>query len=193
MRARMAIRCSEIQIELREVVLNNKPPELLQASPKATVPVLVKPNGEVLEQSLDIMYWALNHNDPQNWLHPNATPNSASDLASLIHENDSHFKTHLDHYKYADRFPAHSPLHYRQQGEQFLAQLENRLQNQDFLCGPSASLADIALLPFIRQFAHVDIDWFNSAPYPKLINWLNNGLASDLFHAIMHKYPAWKS
>jgi len=190
MRARMALRYSNIQIELREISLKNKPSALLQASAKATVPVLVCSDGTVLDESLDIMRWALKHNDPQNWLkidHANA-----SLITSLISENDQQFKTHLDHYKYADRFPEHSPLYYRQQAEPFISSLERRLCSQPFLISESASLADIALFPFIRQFAHVDINWFESAPYPKLRSWLSNWQTSELFLSIMHKYPCWE-
>jgi len=188
MRARMAIRYSNIQVELREVALKNKPPALLQVSAKATVPVLVCQDGTVLDESLDIMHWALMQNDPQNWLQIDHT----SDITSLIRDNDQHFKTHLDHYKYADRYPEHSPLYYRQQAEPFMTALEQRLCNQPFLISESASLADIALLPFVRQFAHVDLNWFESAPYPKLRSWLNDWLSSDLFLSIMHKYPCWE-
>jgi len=200
MRARMAIRYSNIRVELREVALSNKPTALLQASPKATVPVLVCPDGLVLDESLDIMRWALKHNDPQNWLqisHDNAVSNESTtditrDIVSLITENDNHFKIHLDHYKYADRFPEHSPLHYRQQAEVFLESLERRLCTHSFLMNETASLADIALFPFVRQFAHVDLNWFDSAPYPKLRNWLNSWLTSTLFLSIMHKHPCWE-
>jgi len=183
----MAIRYSEISVELREVALNNKPVELLHSSPKATVPVLIKPDGSILEESLDIMHWALKRNDPQNWLHSANKPN----MESLILVNDSDFKIHLDHYKYADRFPAQPPAHYRQLGESFLAQLEHLLHDQPYLTGRTISIADIALFPFIRQFAYVDINWFNCAPYPKLRNWLNHWLASDLFASVMHKQPPW--
>ena len=203
MRARMAIRYSNIQVELREVALSNKPTALLQVSPKATVPVLVCPDGTVLDESLDIMHWALKLNDPQNWRHINPanaatnditssiTSDTSSDIASLISENDNHFKIHLDHYKYADRFPEHSPLYYRQQAEVFLASLERRLNTHSFLLNESASLADTALFPFVRQFAHVDLNWFDSAPYPKLRNWLSNWQTSEIFLSIMHKHPGW--
>jgi len=188
MRARMAIRYSQIQVELREVTLNNKPTELILASPKATVPVLICPDGTILDESIDIMHWALQHSDPQNWL-----PNEhLSSISSLIKINDEQFKLHLDHYKYADRYPAQSPLHYRQQGEVFLQSLELRLQSHAYLIAQTLSLADIALMPFIRQFAHVDINWFNAAPYPQLRHWLNSGLNSDLFLSSMHKYPRWQ-
>ncbi len=184
----MAIRYSATQVELREIALNNKPPELLQASPKATVPVLLTPGGLVIDESLDIMRWALTQHDPQNWLQLD----SSTTIESLIHTNDQYFKAHLDHYKYADRYPEHSPLYYRQQGETFLSSLELCLRDHTFLTGSCASLADIALFPFIRQFAYVDIEWFNSAPYPCLRSWLDKWLNSDLFIAIMHKQPAWQ-
>jgi len=188
MRARMALRYSDIQLELREVALSHKPPELLAISPKATVPVLVLPGATVLDESLDIMRWALTHSDPQNWLQVE----QASAMDSLINENDETFKLHLDHYKYAERFPEHTALHYRQQAEVFLTVLESRLQNNSCLFGSTTSIADIALLPFIRQFAHVDIRWFDSAPYPHLRHWLNHWLNSDLFLSIMQKHPRWE-
>ena len=189
MRARLAIRYSNIKCELREVDLKNKPSTLLQISPKATVPVLVTPQGPVIDESLDIMYWSLAQNDPQNWLQSS----HSIEIDSLIQQNDSQFKIHLDHYKYADRFPDQSTDFYRQQGEQFLQLLEQRLIKQSFLISNSTSLADIALFPFIRQFAYVDIQWFESSPYPKLREWLSYWLESELFLSIMKKHPYWSS
>ena len=186
MRARLAIHASQIKLELREVALKNKPVAMLQASAKATVPVLVLADGTVIDESLDIMLWALRQNDPENWL-----SFQQDTLDSLIRHNDNIFKIHLDHYKYADRFPEQPPLYYRQKGEVFLTQLETRLQQHDFLLGDSASLADVALFPFIRQFAYVDINWFESSPYLRLTQWLHYWLNSDTFLKVMHKYPAW--
>lgn len=189
MRARLAIRYSNIKLELREVDLKNKPPALLQISAKATVPVLVTTQNSVIDESLDIMQWALAQSDPRNWLQSS----HKVEIDSLIKQNDSEFKTHLDHYKYADRFPGQSISFYRQQGEHFLQQLEQRLIRQPFLINNTASIADVALFPFIRQFAHVDIQWFESSPYPKLRQWLNNWLESELFLSIMQKHPYWSS
>ena len=185
MRARMALVCSAQCVELREVVLKNKPPELLEISPKGTVPVLLLEDGQVLEESLDIMYWALRHDDPQHWLEDEASQKT------LISHNDEHFKPRLDRYKYADRFPEHSVQHYQQQCFGFLDSLEARLQSQPYLFGEQARLADVAICPFIRQFAHVDMIWFEQAPWPALKGWLHRFTQSPLFTLSMNKYTAW--
>ena len=187
MRARMAIRYSQLRVELREIEFKNKPAAMLQASPKGTVPVLVCDDATVIDESLDIMHWALQQNDPEGWLQAA----QQKDIDQLISENDASFKTHLDHYKYAVRFPEHSALYYRQQGETFLQQLEQRLNRHEFLLGDSVSLADVALFPFVRQFAHVDLAWFDAAPYPGLRRWLNRWLESELFLSVMKKRPVW--
>jgi len=187
MRARMAIRKSNLEIELREVDLKNKPKAMLQASSKATVPVLIHQNS-ITDESLDIMLWALQQSDPGNWL----IKQHLDEIHSLIKFNDNIFKIHLDHYKYSDRFPQHSQLNYRKKGEEFLQQLEERLNTHTFLIGSEPCLADIALFPFIRQFAYVDIKWFEHSPYPKLRMWLQSWLESDLFKSIMRKYPVWQ-
>ncbi len=184
----MAIRHSQVQVELREVALNDKPPELIQISAKATVPVLQQTDGAIIDQSLDIMLWALHQNDPHNWLQTDLK----SAYNSLIGENDQHFKPLLDYYKYADRFPERSQRYYRQQTEPFLQTLEQRLLNRPFLLGQSPGLADIALFPFIRQFAYVDISWFNSTSYYALQTWLKYWLTSELFLSSMLKYPDWE-
>ena len=183
----MAIYASQTKVELREVLLKNKPAAMIQASSKATVPVLILTDGSVIDESVDIMLWSLQLNDPQHWL---SFPNEQISL--LIGENDNIFKIHLDHYKYADRFPEHPSLYYRQKGEVFLQQLETRLQQHQFLLGNSTSLADIALFPFIRQFAYVDIKWFDNCPYPRLIQWLNYWINNELFLKVMNKYPQWE-
>lgn len=187
MRARMAIRYSRLRVELREIDFKNKPAAMLKASPKATVPVLIDSDQSVIDESLDIMRWALQRHDPDDW----QQAAHREDIDRLIDENDSDFKTHLDHYKYAVRFPEHSEQHYRQQSEVFLQQLEQRLNQQRFLLSDTVSLADVALFPFIRQFAHVDIQWFDTAPYPQLRRWLYDWLESELFLSIMKKHPTW--
>jgi len=189
MRARMAIAYSQISVEMREVFLKNKPIELISISPKATVPVLLLENGIVLEESLDIMYWAIAKNDPQN-----INIHDCTDLKtiSLIKENDEDFKKHLDHYKYADRFPEYDQLYYRTQGEIFLKKLENLLTKHNYLNGENLSIVDYAIFPFIRQFAHVDKTWFDHSEYDHLRNWLNRFLNSKLFLLVMKKYPQWK-
>lgn len=189
MRARMALRYSDCRVQLREVELKNKPDALIAISARATVPVLLCGNGRVIDESLDIMHWALQHNDPHNWLHAQ----QQAEIAALIEKNDTDFKIHLDHYKYADRYPEFSQLEYRQQGEVFLQQLEQRLQQRDYLVSQRISLADVAIFPFIRQFAHVDIGWFEQAPYPRLRAWLYQWMESTLFQSVMQKYTPWQA
>lgn len=179
MRARMALRYSGVPLSIVEVSLKAKPAEMLAASPKGTVPVLVCADGSVIEQSLDIMHWALARHDPDNWLQPGC--------AALIEENDTRFKVLLDRYKYAIRYPEHPMEYYRAQGAEFLQRLEDMLARSAYLAGPALSLADVALAPFVRQFAHVDHDWFEQAPYPHLNAWLERFLASELFSSVMKK------
>jgi glutathione S-transferase len=179
MRARMALRYSGVPLSIVEVSLKAKPAEMLALSPKGTVPVLVCADGRVIEQSLEIMRWALAQYDPDNWLGP--------DSAALIQENDQVFKVNLNRYKYAIRYPEQPMEHYRAQGAAFLQRLEMMLEQTPYLAGDTLSLADIALAPFVRQFAHVDRDWFEQAPYPHLNAWLERFLASELFNAVMAK------
>ena len=186
MRARMAIAYAGIPVLLREILLKDKPKEMLLSSPKGTVPVLILEDKSVLDESEDIMRWALGQNDPDGWLN-----GAVNDTRELILENDGTFKQALDKYKYADRFPEHSASSYRQQGALFLVKLEKRLQQSTFLMGESAALSDIAIFPFIRQFAGVDPDWFKNSPYPNLRRWLNFWVSSALFDQIMQKYAVW--
>jgi len=188
MRARLALQAASIKVELREVALRQKPAAMLSISPKGTVPVLQIDNGKVIAESLDIMHWALQQNDPENWLPPASTPAAHE----LINTNDNEFKAWLDRYKYADRYPEHPQAYYRQQAEQFLATLESRLQQTPYLSTAHFSLTDAAILPFIRQFAAVDASWFQQAPYPLLTAWLQNFTNSARFTAIMHNYSAWQ-
>lgn len=186
MRARMALWAANVQLEVREVSLRDKPAHLLQISPKGTVPVLQLPEGTVLEQSLDIMQWALAQHDPQGWL------NAGRDTVSrLIAINDGDFKKALDRYKYPERYPEQAQLVYRQQGERFLLLLETALQQHRFLLGDAASLADIAIFPFIRQFAAVDAEWFAGSVYVQLRVWLDGWLESVLFAEVMQKFPTY--
>ena len=179
MRARMALRHSGVPLTTVEVSLKAKPAEMLALSPKGTVPVLVCADGRVIDQSLDIMRWALARNDPDNWLGPDST--------ALIEENDQVFKANLDRYKYATRYPERPMEYYRAQGEQFLQHLEDLLGHAPYLAGDMLSLADVALAPFVRQFAHVDREWFEQAPYPHLRVWLERFLTSALFTSVMAK------
>ncbi|KTB56209.1 glutathione S-transferase [Pseudomonas syringae] len=183
MRARMALHYAGCTVDIHEVSLKAKPAEMLARSPKGTVPVLAL-EDRVIEQSLDIMHWALAQQDPDNWLLAN-DPQGATQIAALITENDEVFKLHLDRYKYSVRYPEHLPQHYREQGEVFLQTLENRLQPQRFLAGEHLTLADIAIVPFIRQFCFVDQEWFEQSPYPALRAWLQRLLQSELFAAVM--------
>ena len=189
MRARLALAVSGQACELREVVLRNKPQGLLQASPKATVPVLVLAEGLVLDQSLDIMRWALKRHDPAGWLTPSG--GSEADMLALITECDSHFKQALDRCKYPSRYPdADAPLA-RTQAVEWLQDLEARLTQHPFLFGDHAALADMAIAPFVRQFAGIDAMWWDSQPWPHLQAWLAQWQASSLFDSVMHKLPAW--
>ena len=184
MRARMALRYSGVPVSIIEVSLKAKPAEMLAASPKGTVPVLVCADGRVIEQSLEIMHWALSQNDPDVWL-----PAHRPLIDALIEENDTRFKVLLDRYKYAVRYPEYPMEHYRAQGAVVLQRLECLLEHTPYLTGTTLTLADVALAPFIRQFAHVDRAWFAQAPYPKLQAWLERFLASGLFTAVMAKQP----
>jgi glutathione S-transferase len=190
MRARLALQYSGIKVELREVVLRDKPQEMLSLSSTGTVPVLELPGKEVLTESWDIMLWALRQNDPECWLGRNES--LLSDAAMLVEMNDYSFKPDLDHYKYADRYPQHPREYYRSQGEEFLQQLEEMLASSRFLLGASVTAADIAVFPFIRQFAFVDKNWFDQTPYVNLQQWLQGFLQDSLFGSIMMKYSAWR-
>lgn len=188
MRARMAVMQSGLVCELREVVLRHKPAAMTDLSPKGTVPVLQLPDGQVLEESLDVMRWALDVNDPEGWLD---TFDASVGLTSQL---DGEFKGALDRYKYFVKHPEHPQSHYRDQGAQFLAVLEGRLAENGGhgLFDTRLTFVDFAAMPFVRQFAFVDKAWFDQAPYPLLREWLNRALESDLFLSVMPKYPAWK-
>ena len=201
MRARLAIAASGLHCELREVALRSKPADLLAASPKATVPVLVLPGGGVIEQSLEIMHWALAQNDPQGWLAADRLPA----MQALIAVNDGEFKQHLDRYKYPNRYrheyagdeQAFAQAHRTDAGI-WLMQLESQLSGNGFgrhpwLFGNAASLADMAILPFFRQFAHTEAVWFDAQPWPLLKAWLVGWETGLLFRQVMEKYPPWQA
>lgn len=183
------MRSSSTAVELREVVLRDKAPEFLAASPSATVPTLVRSDGPVIDESLDIMVWALGRNDPEGWLTPQS--GSLDAMLSLVTENDGPFKTHLDRYKYHVRHADIDPLAERAGGSQFLRQLDGRLAATPFLFGTNAGLADMATLPFVRQFANVDRDWFDGENWTSLRQWLVDFENSHRFAAVMDKYPKW--
>ena len=182
MRARMALTISGISSELREVRLRDKPQAMLDASPKGTVPVLVLQDGMVLEESIAIMRWALGQDDPEGWL--------TRDDAELIARNDGSFKRDLDGYKYNERGSAEA-LSHREKGYAYLAALDQRLAAEGQLCGSARGFADIAIMPFIRQFAAVDRQWFDAQPLPNLQKWLSDHLASDLFKTVMVRKDPW--
>ena len=190
MRARAAIIVSDIRVELREIVLRGKPSTMLAASPKGSVPVLVLRNGSVIDESWDIMLWALRLHDPQAWL--GQDERYAQAALPWVIENDSTFKHNLDCYKYPERFPGQPQSAYRNACEQFLQRLEQRLSATPCLLGKTFTLADAALLPFVRQFAAVDEAWFATAPYPALRAWLDKFTRSELFAKVMQKFPVWK-
>ncbi|PVZ66357.1 glutathione S-transferase [Pelagibaculum spongiae] len=196
-RARMAIAASKSQVALREVVLKDKPQQLIGKSSKATVPVLIIPASEqhdemLLDESRDIMRWALSNQDPQQWLSGDDVMNWQWEMQGLLQENDFIFKLSLDRYKYPEQHPQHTVEYYRDQCEVFLGKLEKHLLRNQFLVAGRVTFADIAIFPFIRQCAHVDFEWFQATPYPKLQQWLEHFKSSEIFLSVMQKYPQWK-
>jgi glutathione S-transferase len=182
MRARLALAVSGIECEVREVKLRAKPDAMLAASPKGTVPVLVLPDGTVIDESIDIMRWALARHDPEGWL--------AGDDRDLIAANDGPFKHHLDRYKYPNRYPTDAVDH-RAAAMALLEVLEARLAEQAFLCGERRMLVDAAIMPFVRQFAAVESEWFAGVPLPGVRRWLDRWLVSELFAAVMVRRELW--
>jgi glutathione S-transferase len=190
MRARVAIFKAQQIVILRDIVLSNKPKEMITASPKATVPVLVLANGTAVEESLAVMLWALNETDPDDLLQ-SQNEYGLSDMLDLIKSFDNDFKACLEQYKCAKRYRESNISECRELCEPFIQTLENRLNRHDFLISNTESLADIALLPFIRQFARVERQWYLQSPYPKIRQWLNHYLQSPMFTKVMAKYPLW--
>ena len=188
MRARLALLAAGIRCEIREVALAQKPQSMLEVSPKGTVPVLVLPDA-VIEQSLDIMLWALRQQDPQSWL-PNDSQVLTEQL-TLIAACDDGFKHHLDRYKYPDRYKLSDGTAHRDAGADFLQQLDQGLCQSPFLSGDSFGLADAAIAPFVRQFAHTDPDWFNAQAWARLQAWLSAFENSAAYQQCMHKYKVW--
>ena len=184
----MAIAQAGIVVEHREVLLRDKPRQMLEISAKGTVPVLQLLGGRVIDESLEIMLWALDCQDKDNWMDRYETGAGAS----LIARNDGEFKQYLDRYKYADRYPDYPQHYYREQAEIFLAELESRLTVSRFLCGDRVVLADVAVFPFIRQFAAVDRQWFEGSEYQALNYWLQYWLDSSLFKSVMVKHAPWE-
>ncbi len=185
MRARLALAASGTQVEHREILLRDKPAHMLDISPKGTVPVLLLEDGTVLEESLDIMLWALGRNDPEGWL-------DRHDEA-LVAANDGPFKHHLDRYKYANRYQGAEPQAHREECLALLQVLESRLATQPFLSGQTRGLTDAAIAPFVRQFANSDRAWFDAQALPGLQRWLADFLQSQLFGRVMVKHPLWQA
>ena len=195
MRARLSLKLSAIEVELREILLRDKPDAFLQASSKATVPVL-EADGRVIDESLDIMLWACKRSgDRHGWHHDY---HHSPELQDFIRRLDGEFKTHLDRYKYATRYTESSEeadrlsRDSRQQGEIFIWELDKRLRQQRWLGGDRAGLMDIASLPFIRQFRIADQSWFDAQPWQEVTRWLSEFLESELFASVMKKYPPWQ-
>ncbi len=187
MRARMGLYQAKIPHEHREVVLKDKPPEMLDASPKGTVPVLITNTGQIIDESLDIMLWALSQNDPNGWI-PDL---HRTDIYHLIERNDGAFKRALDRYKYPNRYPDEDCTNTREDGVKILKDLELRIASNGALSGAKTTIADIAIFPFIRQFAHVDRNWFYALPLPHLHKWLEENLVREVFESAMKKHEKW--
>ena len=197
MRARLALFKAQQQINLREVVLSNKPVEMIMASAKGEVPILVIGEGQaasVIDESVEIMLWALTNNDPDDLLFKHA-PNTLQNMLTLIAQFDNEFKTYLNAYKCAKRYRENNITECRQACEVYIQRLEDRLVNTtvqpSFIMSAQESLLDIALLPFIRQFAKVERQWYLQSPYPKVKQWLNHYLQSTMFTKVMAKHDVW--
>jgi len=184
----MAIYISGQKCELREVLLRDKPPSMLEYSPKGTVPVLILQDGNVIDESLDVIDWALNLNDPDDWQRSKDTKKTKE----LIKINDGEFKYHLDRYKYSKRYDNEDPEFHRKKCLKFIESINNELNNSEYIFDDNISYADIVLLPFIRQYRIADIEWFDSLPYKNLKKWLSSFLDSYLLNSIMKKYDLWK-
>ena len=190
MRARLAVCSAGIQVELREILLRDKPGAFLKASPKGTVPVVELVDGTVLEESRDVMQWALARNDPGGWL--DVQHRDPEGTAAFLDALDGPFKTHLDRYKYASRFDPEAALKHREAGAAMLAEFDAKLADQPSLSGKKNGLLDFASLPFVRQFRIADPVWFDAQPWPHLHHWLQTFLASGQFAAVMNKYAVWQ-
>lgn len=183
MRARLALASAGVSVEIREILLRDKPAEMLEASTKGTVPVVIF-DGNVIDESHDIMVWALDQNDPENLL--------ARHNPDLVAMCEGPFKDALDKYKYATRYDGIDPVERREYACNFLRLLETQLVKQIYLSGDQFGFTDMATVTFVRQFANVDRTWFDTQNWPNLINWLENFLSSPRFASIMVKYPVWQ-
>ncbi len=185
-RARLAVAVSGVEVELREILLRDKAPEFLATSPSATVPCL-KTDTQVIDESFDVMLWALQQNDPDGWLEV------PKDGFALIEEADGPFKTALDRTKYHTRYADADPEVCRADAMQFLDKLNEQLEGQSYLFGAQPSLADMAILPFVRQFAFIDKPRFDTEAGAATCQWLETFLESTLFHGVMSKLPVWQT
>jgi len=182
MRARMALIASRVAYEHREILLRDKPAAMLAISPKGTVPVLVLASGEVIDESIEIMRWALDQNDPEEWM-------AAAELG-LVADYDGAFKHHLDRYKYAARY-GEDPLIHRATGLAMLLRLNAQLAGRDYLGGSARGFGDVAIFPFVRQFAGVDPAWFETHAPQNLRRWLERLISSEVFERAMIRHPLW--
>ena len=189
-RVHMALKYAKLKIIFRDVELNDLPAEALAISSHATVPSLLISENEYLDESWDIVKWAAQQNDPDNWLGENHE--YLNDAEMLVETNDYSFKEDLDHYKSADSHPEYPMEYYRQRGEEFLEELNDMLEKNHFLLAPHVTIADIAVFPFIREFAMVDKDWFDKAPYQKLQRWLDFILDTEWFREAIKKHETWQ-
>ncbi|WP_135458394.1 glutathione S-transferase [Vibrio echinoideorum] len=190
MRGRMGIALSQQQVLLREIVTKDKPSELLASSPKGTVPVLILPDGQIVEQSLDVMNWALQQNDPQDLLRSSNSALSES-VHQLIKMNDEEFIGYLEKYRASLRYRNDDVEQRRRLCEGFISVLENKLANHDYLFGNTPSLADFAVMPFVSQFVRVEKKWFVQSDYQNVGRWLRAHLESKLYGQVMKQYPLW--
>jgi glutathione S-transferase len=197
MRARMGLLMARQQVMLRAITMKNKPEEMLKISPKGTVPVLLLPDKTVIDESLDIMVWALQQNDPEDLLHKD-NPEDLAEMLELVRRNDKEFKPQLEIYKKSKRFRTGTETEEREKCEVFIAELEQRLSssgdytqgNGNFI-GDKPGLIDYALIPFVRQFSRVNKAWFKQAPYPLLRSWIEQHMQTRLYAKAMEKYPLW--
>ncbi len=191
MRARLALVVSNCICELREVVLRDKPQEMLAISPKGTVPVLIDLDGRVIDESIDIMLWALTKHDPEKWLIPGS--GNLAEMLELIAQFESGFKYHLDRYKYPNRYEGTDGIAHRSEGYFYLEKLNQHLSKTRYLFGNRVALADMGIVPFVRQFAHTDLPWFNEQQLSHLHDWLSRFVESEIYNRVMIKYPKWES
>lgn len=189
MRARVALMEASVAVVMREIELKQKPDAMLAASPKGTVPVLITSGDVVVDESLDIMRWAFEQASDDTKA---VVLTRLDEQLALIHHNDTGFKPWLDRYKYHVRHPEQTRDYYRTKGELFLQTLEDRLATQEHLFGAHATMADMAIFPFVRQFKFVDQAWFDEAPYPATQAWLETWLTGALFKQVMTKYTPWR-